>query len=90
MNINKTDWVQHPGPSVPDWWKPLPEWKYVKASKCWCGRRNYDAYLFGEYCGRRHKRTKRDIERLRRELGQHVGICLWVDACERNHRRNDA
>lgn len=59
-------------------------WTYEPAGKDINGRRVYRAYLLGAFAGYRHRRSKREREKIRKEkyFGAAVGIPEWVPVPE--------
>jgi len=59
-------------------------WRYIRAGRDIWGRPVYAAYLLGRFTGYRYRRTRREIERIRRQVygGARVGIPTWVGCPE--------
>lgn len=52
--------------------------EYHNEKDMW-GRKIYRAYCLDKFDGYRYKRTKSEINKLKKEFGKYVGIREWVD-----------
>lgn len=57
-------------------------WRYEKFGKDVFGNTVYRAFYFGEFAGYRYKRSRREVEKIRKELGGRVGVPTWVKCPE--------
>ncbi|MGB9793064.1 MAG: hypothetical protein ACPLTR_10920 [Thermacetogeniaceae bacterium] len=57
-------------------------WEYKPAGRDIWGRQVWAAYFLGSFAGYRYRRTRREMDRLRKKYGRLVGIREWIDCPE--------